>query len=173
MANEELDQLKAEATDLGIEFSANIGAVKLQDKVDAYYKAQESSGDEITAAIAKVEKSEEKPAVAGNSKKSVEQQMAEIALMLYTEAKKTKIVTIVDNDQRVNNQTTLCTANWSNAFYDMGTQMFPLNVPIEIAQGFIDVLNEVQIPHHVKDNKTGLSTTVMRKRFSINVEVMK
>lgn len=173
MANEELDQLKAEAMDLGIEFSANIGTAKLQEKIDAYYKAQESSGKEIAAAIAVVEKSEEKPAVVSNKDKTPEQRMAELALTLYAEARKTKVVTIIDNDQRVNNQTTMCKANWSNGFYDMGTQMFPLNTPIEIAQGFIDVLKEVQIPHHVKDNKTGLSTTTMRNRYTISYEDMK
>jgi len=165
MANEELEQLKEEARELGLEFSANIGAAKLQEKVDAYYKSQETSGKEIQEAVAKVEameQSEEKPAVKGKGNK-----MVELARSLYEEAKKTRIVTIIDNDQRVNNQTTVCKANWSNQFYDMGTRMFPLNTPVEIPQGFIQVLKEVMIPHHSKDPKTQLSKTVMRPRYSI------
>ena len=130
MANEELQALKDEAKDLGIEFSANIGAAKLQEKIDAYYESQESSGKEIEEAVAKVEaeeQSEEKTPVIGKAGKT---NMAELARKLYEEAKKTKIVTIIDNDQRVNNQTTTCKANWTNQYYDMGTRIFPLNVLI-------------------------------------------
>jgi len=163
MDKEQLDQLKAEAKDLGITHSANISGEKLQEKIDAHYEAQESSGEEIIAAVVAKEESEEKPAVAGMN-------MAALARKLYEEAKVTKVVTIIDNDQRVNNQTTTCSANWSNAFYDMGTQSFPLNTPIEIPVGFINVLKEVKIPHHIKDPKTNLSTTVMRSRYSITEE---
>jgi len=163
-----LEQLKAEATELGIEFNPRIGEAKLQEKVDAYYKSQESSGEEIQAAVAKneaEEQSEEKKvAVTGKNK------MAVLARQIYDNAKKTQVVTIIDNDQRVNNQTTTCKANWTNSYYDMGTKTFPLNTPIEIEQGFIDVLSEVYIPHHVKDMRTGLSKTTMRRRYTIQVE---
>lgn len=165
MANEELEQLKEEARELGLEFSANIGAAKLQEKIDAYYKSQETSGKEIQEAVAKKEaeeQSEERPAVTGTG-----DAMAILARDLYEQARKTRIVTIVDNDQRVNNQTTVCKANWSNAYYDLGSRIFPLNTPIEIPQGFIDVLLEVKIPHHIKDPKSQLSSTVMRNRYSI------
>jgi len=164
MDKEQVEQLKAEAKELGITFSPNISGEKLQDKIDEYYKAQESSGEEIIAAVVAKEKSEEKKSAV--ARKPIEV----IAKELYDEARKTKVVTIIDNDQRVNNQTTTCSANWSNAFYDMGTQSFPLNTPIEIPIGFINVLKEVKIPHHVKDSKTNLSTTVMRSRYAITEE---
>lgn len=168
MGNEELQALKDEARELGIEFSANIGAAKLQEKIDAYYESQESSGKEIEEAIAKVEaeeKSEESTPVIGNQQGTTN--MSELARKLYEEASKTKIVTIIDNDQRVNNQTTTCKANWTNQYYDMGTRIFPLNTPIEIPVGFITVLNEVMIPMHTKDHKTGLAVVTMRPRYSI------
>ena len=98
------------------------------------------------------------------------QNINKIALELFEKAKKTRVVTITDNDQRVNSQTTVCQANWSNMFYDMGTRKFPLNIAIEIPQGFIDVLSEVLIPHHAKDPKTGLSATTMKPRYSIHYE---
>lgn len=172
MANEELSALKQEAKDLGIEFSANISAAKLQEKIDAYYESQETSGEEIMAVVKAVEeqeKSEEKPAVKSTTASGVKT-MAQIARELYEKATKTVIVTIIDNDQRVNNQTTTVPVNWSNQFYDLGTMSFPLNVPIEIQQGFINVLKECMIPHHVKDPKTQLSTTVMRQRYTISYE---
>lgn len=171
MANEELDALKKEATDLGIDYSANIGAAKLQEKIDAFYESQETSDDEIMAAVKATEAAEqseeENVVVIGKSGKT---NMVALAKKLYEEACVTKVVTIIDNDQRVNNQTTTVPVNWTNAYYDLGTVSFPLNIPVEIAQGFINVLKEVYIPHHVKDPKTGLATTTMRSRYSITAE---
>lgn len=162
-----LEQLKEEAKELGISFNPRISEAKLQEKIDAHYESQESSGKEIQDAVARKEaeeESEEKVAVTSTNK------MAMLARDLYEKAKKTRVVTIIDNDQRVNNQTTTCKANWTNNFYDLGTQTFPLNTPIEIAEGFISVLSEVYIPHHVKDMKTGLSKTTMRRRYTIQDE---
>lgn len=169
MGNEELAALKAEAKDLGISFSPNITVEKLQEKIDAHYESQETSGKELEEAVAKVaaqEKSEEKPAVKSTGEKPI----AQIARELYEQASKVVVVTIIDNDQRVNNQTTTVPVNWSNQFYDLGTMSFPLNVPIEIQQGFINVLKECMIPHHVKDPKTNLAVTVMRSRYTISYE---
>ena len=49
-----LQELKQEATELGIEYSANIGAAKLAEKIEAFYTSQETSGEEIQAAVAAV-----------------------------------------------------------------------------------------------------------------------
>lgn len=165
--SERLEELKQEATELGIDFNPRIGEEKLAAKIEAYYEGQESSGKELQAAVAQVEaeeQSKEKVAVTGKKK------MAILAKELYEKAKKTQVVTIIDNDQRVNNQTTTCRANWTNNYYDLGTKIFPLNTPIEIEQGFINVLKEVYIPHHVKDMTTGLSKTTMRPRYTIQIE---
>lgn len=166
--SERLDELKQEATELGIEFNPRIGEAKLQAKIDEYYESQETSGKEVEQAVQANEEATvseakaEKPAVNGNKT------IAQLAKEIYDRARATKIVTITDNDQRVNNQTTTCKANWSNQYYDMGTKIFPLNIPIEVPQGFLQVLSEVKIPHHVKDNATGLSITTMRKRYSFD-----
>ena len=61
-----LQELKQEATGLGITYSANIGVDKLQAKIDEFYESQETSGSEILAAVERqeaMEKSEEKSAV--------------------------------------------------------------------------------------------------------------
>jgi len=173
MANEELEALRKEAKDLNIDFKLNDGVAKLQSKIDAYYESQETSSDELEEMVKAVEQAEEKPVV--KSKETVTEvytpkPMAQIARELYKEATKLVVVTIIDNDQRVNNQTTTVPVNWSNQFYDLGTMSFPLNVPIEIQQGFINVLKECMIPHHVKDPKTQLSTTIMRQRYTIAYE---
>jgi len=160
-------ELKQEAKELGITFSANIGDDKLKSKIDEYYKSQETSGKEIEVAVKETEakeQSEEKSAVIGNKT------YREFAKELEKEARKTKVVTIIDNDQRVNNQTTSCTVNCSNEYFDLGTMILPLNMAVEVSQGHINSLKEVEIPQHTKDTKTGLSTVVMRPRYSVTIE---
>lgn len=162
-----LQDLKQEATDLGIEFSANIGAAKLAEKIEGYYKSQETSGEEIQAAVAAKEakeQSEEKPAVKGKEDRYARAKRAE------DRARTTRIITITDNDTRENNQTTVAVANCSNMYFDLGTVYIPLNIPVEVRQGHIDVLANVEIPLHVKDAKSGLFKTEVRKRYSISYE---
>ena len=149
-----IEELKQEADDLGIQYNANIGAAKLAAKIEEYYEAQEGS-----APVVKLETVAER----GSRKKTIGERAAEARL----EAMKTHIVTITDNDQRENNLTTIVSVNCSNDYFDLGTRRIPLNVPVEVEQGFINVLKEIQIPMHVRDNVTGLGRTVLRNRYSI------
>jgi len=167
-----LQELKVEAKELGIDFSANIGEKKLQAKIDEFYELQETSGAEIEAAVeaneaekANQEETNEKPAVTGKKGKRTLQDRAAQA---KKEATATRVVTIIDNDQRVNNQTTTCTINCSNEYFDLGTRITPLNEPVELEQGFINSLREVKIPQHIKDPATGLSRITMRNRYTIS-----
>ena len=153
-----LEELKQEATDLGIAFSPNIGAAKLQEKIDAYYASQENSG--VTVAE---ESAETIAAVAKENSRAARR----------AEANKTRIVKIIDNDSRVNGQATTVTVNCSNMYFDLGTIILPLNLPVEIRQGHLNVLKELTMPHHSKDNKTGLSTVSMVPRYTISYEDVK
>lgn len=168
--SDKLKELKEEATDLGIKFSANIGEDKLQAKIDEYYESQETSGKEIQEAVAAKEaqeaeeKSEEKSAVNGKLSRAQKAKDAE------TRARKTRVVTIIDNDQRVNNQTTVAIVNCSNMYFDLGTAKIPLNIPVEVRQGHLDSLKEIVIPHHAKDPKTGLNIAGSRNRYTISYE---
>lgn len=149
-----IEELRQEATELGISYNANIGAAKLTEKIEEFYAAQES-----TAPAVKLETVAER----GSRKKTIGERAVEARL----EAMKTHIVTITDNDQRENNLTTIVSVNCSNDYFDLGTRRIPLNVPVEVEQGFINVLKEIQIPMHVRDNATGLGKTVLRHRYSI------
>lgn len=169
MEETSLEELKQEARDLGIEFSANIGAAKLQAKIDAYYAGQEDSSKAVLEAVKVVEESKEKEdntLVATTESKST---MSAIS-KARAEANKTRVVTIIDNDQRVNNQTTTVTVNCSNMYFDLGTVILPLNLPVEVRQGHLNVLKELQIPQHVKDGKTGLSSVRMIPRYTLSYE---
>ena len=165
-----IEELKQEATELGISFNQNIGVDKLQAKIDEWYKSQETSGNGIQAAVARqeaMEKSEEKSAVK-DTKGSAD--LKAFAAKAEAEARKTRVVVITDNDQRENNQTTVAVVNCSNLYFDLGTAYIPLNIPVEVRQGHINVLLETEIPLHVKDPKTGLSTLAMRRRYSVSYE---
>ena len=165
------EELLAEAASLGITHNANIGEAKLQEKIDQHYESQESSGPSVSQLVEANEK--EKEATGPKSSGGITSKESAKRLKIANRSKasrKTRIVKIVDNDQRQNNHTTTCTVNCSNEYFDLGTRILPLNENIEVAQGHIDVLKEVKITLHTKDNKTGLSAAKTRNRYSISTE---
>jgi len=156
---DKLEELKREATELGLQFSPNIGESKLQEKVDAFYKAQEA-GEPKVVAVEKVTKEKVDPEMAIKTANAA----------AYDRAVQTKIVTLTDNDQRVNHKTTVATVNCSNMVFDLGTVHIPLNIPVEVKQGHLDVLREITIPFHTMDTRTGLNRVEKRNRYSIHHE---
>lgn len=152
-----LEDLKNEAESLGIAFHPNISEAKLKEKVDAYNKENAGSFNAADA----VTKAGEDGVV----------DYRVIAKQLERDARKTHVVTIIDNDQRVNNHTTSCTVNCSNEYFDLGTLILPLNEKVEVRQGHLDVLKEVRIPQHISDpNDKSVSMMVMRPRYTIQYE---
>lgn len=175
-----MQELKAEATDLGITFKGNISAKDLSEKIENYYESQSNNGDfpvmleeaeqeveDVTptkSQASKVETPDQRAARADHS-------MRTYARKMEAEARKTRVVTIIDNDQRVNNATTTCTANCSNEYFDLGTIILPLNERVEVRQGHLNALLGVRIPHHVRSTQDpAMSQTVMRPRYTIQYE---
>lgn len=157
-----LEELKKEANDLGLKYNANISANKLQERIESHYESQETSGKQVVELVEQQEKVAKKvPAIKSRDDKRREREKA---------ARQTRVVTIVDNDQRVNNQTTTCTVNCSNEYFDLGTIILPLNEKIEVAVGHLRTLEAVRIPLHVRDNASGLSTVRLRPRYTISYE---
>lgn len=161
-----LEDLKSEAESLGVSFHPNISEGKLKDKIDAFNKENTSKDGDFNVATA-VAKASTSPAT-----KTTDYRV--IAKELEREARKTHVVTIIDNDQRVNNHTTSCTVNCSNEYFDLGTLILPLNEKVEVRQGHLDVLKEVRIPQHMSDpTNKAVSMMVMRPRYSIQYEQSK
>jgi len=152
-----LDELKKEADDLGVTYAKNVSANKLQEKIEEFYESKENAAPRVEV---KLETKDADKADKGAAKRLAREKAA----------RQTKVVTIIDNDQRVNNQTTTCTVNCSNEFFDLGTVILPLNEKIEVAMGHIRTLEEVKIPQHVRDNKTGLASVRLRPRYTISYE---
>jgi hypothetical protein len=170
-----LHELKKEADELGVTYAKNISAPKLAEKIDAFYASKETSTITIEdPAPAEEPAPTEKPSTDKVGKEAApmtkEQLFNEKRRLREEGAKKTRIVSIVDNDQRVNNHTTTCTVNCSNEYFDLGTRILPLNEKIEVCMGHIRTLEDVQIPLHVVDSKTGMSTVRMRPRYTISYE---
>ena len=167
--NEELQDLKKEADELGVTYSAQIGVAKLQEKIDAFYESQETSEKELIAAV-KAKEADEQPEEKAVQTSKVPVQVSNKRAERRKAAEATRVVTIIDNDQRVNNVTTTCTVNCSNMYYDLGTMLLPLNMAVEVKQGHLNVLKELKIPQHVKDTKSGLSQVRMVPRYTISYE---
>ena len=158
-----IDELKIEADELGIKYSPNIGEAKLSEKIEAHYQSLETGTPDVK------EEEEEDETQADKSKKAVAATMAELAVEAEKEAKKTHIIVITDNDQRENNLTSTVPVTCGNSYFELGTQHIPLNVPVEVQQGFINVLKEIQIPLPVRSMDGSMSTS-MRNRYSISYE---
>lgn len=161
----DLKELKKEADDLGVQYPKNITADKLTEKIDAFYDADASSGPLVQAAAeAHEDRGSTEETAAG--KACIDPKQAK-RVAREKAARATKIVTIVDNDQRVNNHTTTCVVNCSNEFFDLGTIVLPLNEKIEVAVGHLKTLERVKIPLHISDIKTGMSAVKIRPRYTI------
>jgi hypothetical protein len=167
----DLQELKQEADELGVSYNTNIGANKLQEKLDAHYEAQETSGPALQASIVEITPGTEVETETVKAVKiSEKDRLSAKRAVREKNARKTKVITVIDNDQRVNNQTTTCTVNCSNEYFDLGTKILPLNEKIEVAMGHITTLAAVKIPLHTRDNKTGLSIVKLRPRYTISYE---
>ena len=155
-----IDDLRQEADELGITYNAKIGEAKLSEKIEAFYTAQETP-----APVLKKEEVIEEP-----EPKKIVNTMRARANKAEAAARKERIVVIVDNDQRENHLTTTVSVNCSNDYFDLGTRRIPLNTPVEVAQGYIDVLKEIKIPMHIVNARTGLSQYTTRARYSVSYE---
>lgn len=167
-----IEELKAEATELGLTFRENISAEVLAKRIEDFYTAKEAE-----AVLPEIK--EEVEETASDSPELTYEQSKEQAIMDFRRyakeqelaARKTRVVTIIDNDQRVNNHTTTCVTNCSNAYFDLGTAILPLNEKVEVRQGHLNTLLAVKIPRHMKDPRDpSVSTLVMVSRYTIQYE---
>lgn len=176
MTDYDIDELKEEAASLGIEYHPNIGAAKLKERIDQHYEELEKDEPSVSVEVqaeTQEDKEEQKPTVAPQTSKHVpdgkrRMTMQEFAAHNAREMRKTRIVTIIDNDKRINDKTTTAVVNCTNGRFDLGSRIIPLNERVEVRQGHIEILAAILIPQHVEDpKKPGMMTTVMRPRYSI------
>jgi hypothetical protein len=163
---EDLKDLKKEAKDLGISHSPNISAAKLKEKIEAKYEAEENK-DEVAISDINLEGTALFKAQ-DNKAAKVKRTIRERARIAEKAARTTVVVEITDNDPTMNTMTTTCEPSCGNLYFDLGTVVLPLNIPVSVMQGHIDTLKEIMILQHLVDHKTGLNKSVMRRRYTIS-----
>lgn len=185
MTDFDIEELKEEAASLGIEHHPNIGAAKLKERIDQHYAELEKQEPSDAIVVLPDEADIEDDADEDTEEQTVEQtvkpqtskhvpdgkrrlSMQEFAAQNAREMRKTRIITIIDNDKRVNDKTTTAVVNCTNARFDLGTRIIPLNERVEVRQGHIEILQAVMIPQHIEDpNSPGMMMTVSRPRYTI------
>jgi hypothetical protein len=152
-----LVSLKTEADQLGLQYPEDIKASELDKLVEAAYEAAETVDVAAEAAVTLKNTSTVGKMTIGQKAKAAE-----------AAARKTRIVMVFDNDTRENSETTVAVVNCGNQYFDLGTAYIPLGEKVEVMQGHIDVLKEVDMPHHMRVGDS--SRTILRKRYTVSYE---
>jgi len=156
-----LVSLKTEAIQLNLDYPEDIKASELEKLIDAHYEALEAADKQDTASTTNVVSAKTEVA-------SVKKTLGQKAKDAEAAARKTRIIMVFDNDTRENSETTVAVVNCGNQWFDLGTVYIPLGEKVEVMQGHIDVLKEVDIPHHMRVGDS--SRTTIRKRYTISYE---
>jgi hypothetical protein len=164
-----LEELKQEANGLGITYSPNIGAGTLADKIEAYYESQ-SAGD-VVQMVEEDEVAGEAPPVAKTLTKQ-----AKINLRVAEAKKKAfskKVVTLTSNDKRTNEYETTAYLSFENQYFGL-SKLVPLDIPVELEVGLIEVAKSTKILIHkdeiVEGKRTGNKTSSMIRKYNVSYE---
>jgi len=166
-----LEELRAEADVLGVEYSKNIGAVKLAEKIEDYYTSQ-SAGDFVKV---KEETKDEKetPHKKQSNAEQVERDMIQVAKKAAME---TKIVTLTSTDKRDNDVVTSVYLSVENQHFGIAKYV-PLDVPVELEVCLIEVAKSTYITLHqaeiVDGRPTGNKIPKSVRKFTISYEDIK
>lgn len=170
-----LEDLKQEAAELGIEFSDRIGAKTLKERIDAYYEKESATADLVEV----VEKTPEtKAKIAGSTKevdwlsKSIDEIKEGLAddprlmhLMITKkidiEAKKTQVVRLTMVDKREASTAT-------SAYFNNGSMAMrvPLDTWVEMPNGLIDQAEVAKAVIHIESN--GITSPKTTKKYVID-----
>lgn len=183
--SEQLDQLKQEATNLGIDFHPNIGEAKLQAKIDAHYESQaagdlvqekpEVTEDEANPTNGQDPKPSEEPYLTAGTKRelSKDQKRRNFVLEQKRKAMTKRVVRLTSNDKRDNDVQTTAYLGFENQFFGI-SRLVPLDIPVELEQCLINIAKDTKIILHkdeIKDGKrTGNKVPVLTHKFNISYE---
>lgn len=156
-----IEELKQEASELGIKYAKNIGEDALQSKIEDFKASQ--TADDLDEVQETVEP------VAPVRPKSIKS----LARQIWADAKKTRIVRITSNDKRDNHVTTTAYLSVENEFGGL-SKIVPLDEKVELEQCLIDRAKEDLIPQHVEEviegKRTGNKTVKMIRKYSVSYE---
>lgn len=169
-----LEELKAEADVLGVEYSPNIGAKKLSEKIEAYYESQ-AAGDSVKVQAEPEPVKEAKKTISKEETK--EAKWRRIGAELKAKALQTRVVTITNNDPRESSVLTADYAGMENQFFSGKSLIIPFGIPTEVPQCVINVLKRTMITVHadeiINGQRTGNKVPKSVKKYNISYEDMK
>lgn len=164
-----LEELKAEADVLGIEYNKNIGAAKLSEKIEAYYESQ-AAGDSVKVQAKPEEVKEEAPVKASGKldKEGIKRKMIADA---KAKAMNTRIVTVTNNDTRENGVLDADYFGFENQHFGKSL-LVPFNVPVELPQCIINVIEKTYVMLHADEfidgRRTGNKVTKRMKKYNVS-----
>ena len=170
-----LEELKAEADVLGVEYSKNIGAAKLAEKLEAFYESQ-SAGDLVKEATPE-ELAAKEAKVVDKTVLPVVDSQADFIKMRKAEAMKKSVVVITSNDKRDNEYVTAEYLSCENQFFGV-SKLVPLNIPVELEECLIEVAKTTMVMLHQDEitpdgRRTGNKVTRMTRKFNVSYEQVK
>lgn len=147
-----IEELKEEADALGIKYSANIGAAKLQEKIDEYDAKLDA---EVNGVVEPV-----KVAASTDGKKMTEFEARLAIKALEDENRKTKVVKIAMVDKRES-------AYATSAYFSTGdiAMRVPLDVWVEMPVILILMAEDAQALVHVESG--GTTTSKFQKKYVV------
>lgn len=145
------EELLDKAADLGLQFPKNIPTDKLEEKIAASTPKKEESVS------------------------SKQLSLAELRRNITKKAKKkafaTRVITITNKDNRENDVMTTAYLSFENQHFGL-SKLVPLDIPVELEQGLIDVAETTMITLHkdeiVKGRRTGNKVAVRVKKFAVS-----
>ncbi len=172
MSEKNMKDLKAEATALGIEFKGNVSRVKLSEMIENHYESQ-AAGDFVEAVEDDTETDIEVeiPKTRSTTMTDKKKRFNSLVSEAKKKAFKTKIVTVSSIDKRDNDVTTAEPIMFENQYFGI-SKIVPLDIPIELEQCLIDILESTKIILHVDEiidgKRTGNKTPRMVRKFSVS-----
>lgn len=167
-------ELLDKAGELNLQFPKNISTVKLEELIIETLK------DEVTPpTIPDIPvDSEPEQKVSSNKKIDILEHQRNCIKSAKEKAFATRIVTLTNKDNRENNAVTTAYLSFENQHFGL-SKLVPLDVPVELEQGLIDVAEATTITLHkdeiVDGKSTGNKVPVQVKKFAIsysNMETM-
>jgi len=165
----DIEELKDEAASLGIPFSPNIGAAKLQEKLDAYYAQLNENGEPVDTAEEEEEVATPVVAVPVNSTPvatkvgAKETPSARIKRLLQEDNKKRnqpRLVKVSVVDKReASTATTVYVGNAADGY------RIPVDTFVELDGWAVAQLEKATFVNHITNPATGLSSAKLTKKY--------
>lgn len=165
-----IEELREEATALGIAFNPKIGADKLAAKIEEYYAAGESANKVVEKPVVEPKADHATPQ---SKQASIEAAQRKAVADAKNAAMVTKIVTVSSNDKRDNDMVTSEYVSCENQYFGIAKYV-PFDIPVELEVCLIDVLKSSMITLHkdeiIDGRRTGNKIPMSVRKFNISYE---